>query len=476
MKKEKLDAGSREPEAESQIGAILCKQPHPQERWFYFRTLLPPSFRLLASVLMMSFLFFGLTSAKRTSRSQQQQVYRVPQMTSIHLVDRNGFTETISSKERLKQFQQTDFLKSQPYQKVLRIYNRGPSGNACSIITSYHPNGNIKQYLDVMNARAHGTYGEWHENGLPSILTTVIGGMADITGEAEKSWIFDGVSYVWNDKGDLIAEIQYCQGALEGMSSYYHPSGRVWKLVPFKEGKNHGEERIYLDSGDIFQQTNYVQGLKHGSAVKYWSNRQIASQEEYRQGRLECGQYYNSCGDLIAEVSNGYGYRATFGKDSISEIQEYKRGVLEGEVKVFNKDKRLVRTYHSKNDLNHGEEIDYYDTPSQQPLPRLSVQWYQGKVQGTMKSWYSDGTLESQREMTNNAKNGVLTTWYQDGSLMIIEEYDQDKLIRGDYFRKGERSPISQVQEGKGIAMIYDGAGVFVQKIVYDRGKPTEQK
>lgn len=431
--------------------------------------------RYIVTILLMALLFTGLTSARRPYRGGQQ-VPNVPQMTSIHLVDRNGFTETISGKDRIKQFQQTDFLKSQPYQKVLRIYQRGPSGNACSIITSYHSNGNLKQYLDVVNARANGTYGEWHENGQPSILTKVIGGMADITAEAEKSWIFDGVSHVWNDKGTLIAEVQYCQGELEGDSTYYHPSGRVWKLIPFRKGKIHGEERIYLDSGEIFQQTNYVDGVKHGSSEKYWSNKQLACQENYKQGRLESGRYYTSCGDLASEVSNGYGYRAIFGKDSISELQEYKRGVLEGEVKVFNKDQRLVRIYHSKNELNHGEEIDYYDIPSDSPVPRLSVQWYQGKVQGTMRSWYSDGTLESQREMSNNAKNGVLTAWYRDGSLMMIEEYEQDKLIRGDYFKKGEKFPVSQIQEGKGIAMVYDSEGIFVQKVTYERGKPSEQR
>ncbi len=101
--------------------------------------------------------------------------------------------------------------------------------------------------------------------------------------------------------------------------------------------------------------------------------------------------------------------------------------------------------------------------------------WYQGKAQRTMKSWYPDGTLESQRELSNNAKNGVLTAWYSDGNLMMLEEYEKDKLLRGDYFRKGDKTPISQVQEGKGIAMTYDSEGMFIEKITYERGKPQEQ-
>lgn len=89
-----------------------------------------------------------------------------------------------------------------------------------------------------------------------------------------------------------------------------------------------------------------------------------------------------------------------------------------------------------------------------------------------VKSWYPTGIVESQKEMANNAKNGVLTAWYRDGSFMMIEEYDHDALVRGDYFKKEERSPASQVIDGKGIVTIFDADGHFVQKISYLNGKP----
>ena len=89
-----------------------------------------------------------------------------------------------------------------------------------------------------------------------------------------------------------------------------------------------------------------------------------------------------------------------------------------------------------------------------------------------VKTWYPNGSPESQREMANNAKNGVLTAWYRDGNLMMIEEYENDKLVRGDYFKKEERIPVSQVIGGKGTVTIFDADGHFVQKIAYVNGKP----
>ncbi len=52
-----------------------------------------------------------------------------------------------------------------------------------------------------------------------------------------------------------------------------------------------------------------------------------------------------------------------FGKEGIQELQEYQMGVLEGEVKVFSSQGRLKRVYHIKNNMKHGEEIEYFDYP-----------------------------------------------------------------------------------------------------------------
>jgi hypothetical protein len=68
-----------------------------------------------------------------------------PDMVSLQIVDRNGFSETISVKDRLSKYDNTDFLTSQPYQKVVRIYKGG--GKTSSIVTSYHSNGLPWQYL-----------------------------------------------------------------------------------------------------------------------------------------------------------------------------------------------------------------------------------------------------------------------------------------------------------------------------------------
>ena len=104
----------------------------------------------------------------------------------------------------------------------------------------------------------------------------------------------------------------------------------------------------------------------------------------------------------------------------------------------------------------------------------LSITWFKNKIQGLVKSWYPNGQLESQREMADNRRTGILTAWYADGSLMLMENYEQDLLAKGEYFKRGDSFPVGTVYNGEGTATIFDCTGVFVRKINYHCGKPEE--
>lgn len=427
------------------------------------------------TTLLLALLLLTFSSARRSNPKN------VPTLMSVHLVDRNGFAETVTNRERLKQFQATDFFQSQPYQKTLRIYTRDVKGNVRSYANSYHPNGNVKQYIEILNGRAHGTYKEWHENGQQSVSAHVIGGMPDLTPAAESSWLFDGLSEAWDDNGNLVAQIHYAQGVLEGTSLYYHPSGQLWKSIPYQKGEANGTAEIFKKNGELLQQITFCQGKKEGKATRFWSQEQMASLEDYTAGKLLHGQYFDKSGVLLAEVKDGMGLRAVFGEERVKELQEIQEGILEGQVQVFNEAGELLRLYHVHDKIKDGVETEYYSpsktkikapSTSNEPQPRLSFIWHEGKIQGVVRTWYASGVMESQKEMSHNKKHGMSTVWYQDGSLMMIEEYEQGKLIRGDYFSKEDKLPVSQIIQGKGTAMLFDPQGRMLQKIPYLNGKP----
>ena len=413
-------------------------------------------FPLLSLVLLMGCTY--LSSPEKIAR--------------INIIDRNGMAETISNKDRLSTLQKTDFLSSQPYQKVHRVYGRDKNGEVFSKITSYHPNGGVKQYLEAVNNRALGLYKEWHPNGTLKIESRIIGGIADLNTAAEESWLFEGKNHAWDEDGNLIAEIYYSKGELEGLSNYYHPNGKVWKHIPFTKNVIDGTEKIYLQDGSLFQSTEYKKGSKEGASVRYWAANHIAYQEIYQENLLLEAEYFDKNGSLLSNIHEGEGYRAILGKDRLQELQEYRKGCQEGEVKILGLSGELVRIFSTKNGDKRGEEIDYYPSPDQTLRPKLLISWYEGSMEGPVKTWYETGDPESQKEISHNMKNGLSTAWYGDGSLMLVEEYDNDILIKGEYYKKSEKAPISKVEKGSGIATLFNGDGLFSKKVPYQDGKP----
>lgn len=402
------------------------------------------------------------------------------QMTSINIVDRNGMSETISSKDRLESYQNVDFLQSQPYQKVLRIFGRGSDGSLRSCITSYHPNGQPRQYLEALNGRACGMYREWHSNGQLKLESKVIGGIADINTAAEESWLFDGSSRAWDEDGHLMVEIPYSKGHLEGVATYYHPSGAISKTVPYLRHQLHGTVKIYNENENLLQSAEYCEGIKEGMSRRYWPDNKLACEESFAKGKLLEGSYFDEAGVQISQVHQENGWRAVFGLDGGYQLQEYRNGVQEGCVKIFDKNERLMRSYFLKDGVKHGEELVYSvgesckENNQEPPRPLLSISWLAGSIQGLVKTWYPNGKLESQREMSLNRKNGMFTAWYKSGSIMLLEEYHQDNLVSGEYFRKGERFPVSKVVNGKGMATLFDADGNFLRKVNYRNGRVVE--
>ncbi|MEI8365377.1 MAG: hypothetical protein WCF65_03070 [Parachlamydiaceae bacterium] len=407
--------------------------------------------------------------------TNRQPSYVNPVLTSINIVDRNVLTETINNPERLSLYSNVNFFQPQPYQKVLRIYSRDAQGNIPARITSYHSNGYPNKYLEVVNSRACGQYKEWFSNGNKKIEANIIEGSADIVDGSEKTWVFNGCCQAWNECGEPEATIPYVKGCLEGVATYYHPNGTVWKIVPYCDNHIEGVLEVYRSDGVLLQKTFYCNGLKERDSTRYWEADQLAAEEIYCEGLLSFGRYYDCTGACIAKVDEGVGIRAIFSKDAVIELQEYLNGQLEGEVRILDRFGRVSSLYHAKNQCKQGEEIIYYDAPrfKQTLLPKLSINWYEGKIQGITKTWYDNGVQESQREMSNNKRNGHSSAWFRDGSLMLIEEYDQDKLTKGEYYSKGEKHPISTINEGKGSATLFDAEGSFVRKVDYLNGKPV---
>lgn len=394
-------------------------------------------------------------------------------ITSMQIIDRNGFAETFNNKDRIAQFQNVDFLSSQPYQKVLRVYGRNPQGQSVSKITSYHENGQPWQYLETVDGRAHGYYREWFPNSQIKIESTLIEGMADINELAQRSWVFDEKSRVWDEQGHLIAEINYDKGVLNTPSFYYYPSGKLEKIVPYRAGLIDGDLVVYDREGDVLEQIPYIAGQKQGIARKFWPSHARLYVEKYENDLLQEASYYDATGKCVASIQEGAGKQAVFKDEVLYSLISYEKGLPEGVVSLFNSNGTLHCTYIIQEGKKHGEEWEYYfSEPGDKPQPKLCVHWNDDKLQGIIKTWYPNGVMESQREIIGNKKQGMCFAWYKNSDLMLMEEYENGLLIKGTYFKKGDKAPVTKIEAGKGIATLHSSDGIFIKKISYEKGAP----
>jgi antitoxin component YwqK of YwqJK toxin-antitoxin module len=400
-----------------------------------------------------------------------------PVLVSIQIQDRNGMTETISQPDRLETYEHQDFLASHPYKKVLRVYKK--DGKLAGKISTYHPNGLPWQYLEALDMRANGEYKEWHQNGQLKISANVIGGTADIGSSAQKTWLFNGTAQIWDEKGRIQAEIPYKNGAMEGNSLHYYPSGKVQKKIPYTQDFLDGEAVEFHPNGSIYSTLLYNRGVKSGISKGFWPENQPQWEETYQAGLLLDGKYYALDGSTVSEVRGGSGYQAKFNGLSLERIIEHRRGKPEGLVKIHFTTGQVKNIYQVKNGQKQGEEVEYFsldelDDQAEMQRPKISIPWEKDAISGQVKTWYNNGKLQSQREFSRNKKSGASVGWYKDSSLMYVEEYEEDRILSGRYYKKGHKDPISTISAGTGIATLYDELGVLVKKVYYQKGKPVD--
>lgn len=396
-------------------------------------------------------------------------------LVAIQIQDRNGITETISTPNRLEIYTKTDFLSSQPYKKVLRVYKR--EGKSYSKITTYHPNGLIWQYLEAEEMRAYGTYKEWYSSGKRKLEARVIGGTADVAPGSQRDWLFDGMSQVWNEQEKVVAQILYSQGELHGKSLYFYPDGKLEKELTYSRNVLQGDALEYYPNETLRSKSAYERGIKQGLNIGFFDREQKAWIEEYRDNLLIHGSYYDREGNQISEVIDGHGFQAVYDGSYLSYLIQIRQGFQEGGVKHFNSQGETVDQYHMKNGKKQGEEIFFFlsserENPGKDFLPKLSIHWEEDQIHGPVKTWYNNGQLQSQREYAKNKRNGPSLTWYRDGSLMMLEEYEGNRLVKGQYFKKNGNGPVSTISNGNGAALLFDEQGVFLRKIIYAKGEP----
>lgn len=396
----------------------------------------------------------------------------VPELQTVVLQDRNGFSETVSTPERLQRLEKQDFDTNQPYAKVIRVFERDPNGTLRSVITTYHANGQLHQRLEAQDGRAHGFYQEYYPSGQQRISASIQGGTADLSEEAMSTWQFNGESLVWRESGELEAIVPYQGGLLHGQERRFYPGGELQFVRNYSEGKQHGRSIEMGRDGCLLAEEQYRAGTADGQWRRWWPSGATQAQEHWEWGRLVTGAYFDCRGETIYGVTAGDGVRPLFSGNSIWRTQQVHAGIMTGEVCEVDHMGRLSRQWHEQGGVKQGEDTIFEPSTG---YPKLIMSWADDRLSGPVKTFYPSGAQQSHRNLSENKLQGQAIAWYPNGQIMMIEQYEQDKLLRGEYYSLGCQYPVSTVIDGVGTVSLFAADGTPERSFKVVDGEPIPQ-
>ena len=117
----------------------------------------------------------------------------------------------------------------------------------------------------------------------------------------------EGIARYYSD-GKLYSEMPFINGVLDGVNRFYYSSGKLAEEATFKNFQLEGIQKVYNENGRLESETTYKNGKEEGIKKTYYDSGRLASEIPYKNDKRE-GYYqvYTESGRLQMKIlySNG---------------------------------------------------------------------------------------------------------------------------------------------------------------------------
>lgn len=399
------------------------------------------------------------------------------------------------------------------------------NGNKDGVWKYYYPNGKVKSEETFKDGKSnYGTYTRYYENGNIDYQVTY-----DKEGifNDRKEYKFNGILYasqVKNARGDykvtyyhdngkefytkvLTAkdtkieadgkvvryypdgahhmEYTILNGKVNGLFKEYFPDGKVKYEIEYKDGKYDGLYTSFFRDGKPDSRCNYVNGKPQGSSEDYYEYADNYYTQEFDKGMLNgTVKYYNKNKECYGEVKyeNEVPVAASF-KDlsgnSVASVNNKKGLEL---LELYNQYgvKTSTLALNKKGGL-HGESKRYFDFGGIRNIEHYK----DGEKDGKATYYFENGAISHTREFSAGRQTGFYQGFAKDG-ILDTEGWVSDGLAEGqwkNYFSNGKLSRayfmLNDNKNGPDKHFNYEGKltqigmfekGVLVAMTQYDSG------
>ena len=292
------------------------------------------------------------------------------------------------------------------------------------------------------DGKMHGLSTEWYENGQKSLERNFKDGKQD------GSWI------QWHEDGTESLRATYEDDKQVGLSRAWYENGRKKSEINYKDGKV-VTVVVWKPNGEKCPVTN----VKGGNGVE----------AEYFEKRTEpnrfCWAFIYTDGKKISwrprQVSWHENGQMRFVASFLGEkrdgrwIEWFENGQMRFQGNFKDDNKNGPWTYWHENGRKQSEEI-----------------FRDGKLDGLSKGWDDEGRKETESNWKEGKMDGLVARWYENGQKEEEANFKEGKLRSVVAWKPdGEKCPVTNVEKGSGVWVLYEENGIEESRRYYLDGK-----
>jgi len=184
-------------------------------------------------------------------------------------------------------------------------------------------------------------------------------------------------------------------GKPDGVESYFKEWKGLQRTISYKNGVKDGPEKVYehADGRNEFvrEETQWKEGKMAGKRIVYYPDGKVATEVTYEDGKPA------------------------------------------GEGKSYDREGRLTQVIRYKDGKRDGEMTDYWPATGK---PKRVVPCTAGVVNGLVKEYYEDGTLERELPFKNDALHGIEKHHDEKGNLTLTRYWLEGELVPEGVFKE----------------------------------------
>jgi len=225
----------------------------------------------------------------------------------------------------------------------------------------------------------------------------------------DSTWVY------FNDYGKISQKEIYYKGSKTGLEETFYPSGQIASQVEYINGVENGKFIMYYSNGNIENEGEFLNGKYNGNYIYYYDNGIKMYEGVYEMGQKNKLWVYNHSDGLIKMFIH-YDFGKTIKEDyqngefvsyydsgMIERIGHYKEGKKEGYFAEYYNNGIRELVSREKTDSYEPDELVEVVTGQQIKFEKTYVN---DKVEGEVKFFSEDGKLVK----TEYYQNGVLNS------------------------------------------------------------------